>query len=183
MPIIERELNLNRIAIEDHSGDHLNGPVFRETNEAHSADGRMSVYFDGLEHRLCELIDEATCVFGCVAWLTSEAVLAALSKKNVVSIVVQKEDFLRPDFRPGRGWERRLRFLYQGLRCNLMRLDFSNRVGSLSVASDLTLDSVRCAGIYNHRRTTTAPRMHHKFLVFADFSEIHKIDGDGFEES
>jgi hypothetical protein len=36
-------------------------------------------------------------IFGCVAWLTLIPILKALSKCDNVQIIVQKEDFLRPD--------------------------------------------------------------------------------------
>jgi hypothetical protein len=46
---------------------------------------------------LMELIREADIVIGCVAWMTHPGILAALASCNGVGIVVQKEDFLRPD--------------------------------------------------------------------------------------
>lgn len=60
---------------------------------------RVEVVFNKLEDRLIGLLRECDAVFGCVAWVTSEPILRALAKKQAVSLIVQKEDFLRPDLR------------------------------------------------------------------------------------
>jgi hypothetical protein len=61
--------------------------------------------------RLIRLIRQADIVLGCVAWVTSESILKALAEKKGVSLIVQKEDFLRPDLMSSDNWSRRLRQL------------------------------------------------------------------------
>ena len=71
----------------------------------------ISVYFDNLEQRLREYIVRSEICLGCVAWLTNENILNALSGIHKVSILVQKEDFLRPDS----GSNKKLKKLYDDL--------------------------------------------------------------------
>jgi hypothetical protein len=82
-----------------------------------SADGSGALYLRNLDDRLIEHIQKATIAVGCVAWLTSEPILIALSKLEAVSIIVQKEDFLRPDItkESKRAWAKKIRRLYQNL--------------------------------------------------------------------
>jgi phosphatidylserine/phosphatidylglycerophosphate/cardiolipin synthase-like enzyme len=164
--MVQRATNLNRETIEVHDGGM--GEQHREVFEAASRNGKVRVYFDDLERRLVSLIEAAEVVLGCVAWLTSEPILIALARKKAVALVVQKEDFLRPDLGDSGNWRARLQGLYSGLRCELTRYDFDNVVGMLSTGGDCTLPPVRCAGIYSRDRAAAAPRMHHKFLIFAD---------------
>ncbi|MDA5562337.1 phospholipase D-like domain-containing protein [Cobetia sp. MMG027] len=131
----------------------------------------VSVYFRDIEKKLLQHISEADAVFGAVAWLTSDLILDALSQVNDVSIVIQKEDFLRPDFGVNNNWKNKLREKYDALSCSLTRYSFDNILNSVSVCSDPSLDSVRCVGNHNRDKKPAFPRMHNKFLVFA------KIDG------
>src|ERR1700674_1415082 len=71
-----------------------------------SDDGKVRVFFKNLEDHLIQYIREADIVVGCVAWFTSPRILKALSKVKGVSIVVQKEDFLRPDRNPVDNWRK-----------------------------------------------------------------------------
>jgi hypothetical protein len=96
-----------------------------------------------------------------MAWLTNRKVLAALASRSEVSIVVQKEDFLRPD--PGGPFNAELRRLYAALPGG-EGIEWS---GNYSVCSGHDGASIRCAGIVKPRNETP-PRMHHKFLVFCD---------------
>ena len=59
--------------------------------------GNISCYFRNLEDNLIKHISEAQVVVGSIAWLTNERILKAMKSCKHVSIVVQKEDFLRPD--------------------------------------------------------------------------------------
>lgn len=124
----------------------------------------VEVVFQGLESRLIALINEAEVVVGCVAWLTNHAILNALIERRGVSIIVQKEDFLRPDVAAKIGWQFRLRQAY-GLLPSMSRYSFPTLVGGLSVCSSPDLASVRCVGNHN-AASTTGPRAHHKFAVF-----------------
>jgi len=133
-----------------------------------SKDGNVQVYFKNIESNLVRHIEGADIVVGCVAWLTSPAILRALSKKKGVSIIVQKEDWLRPDLQDRGDWKARQKSRYSQLPSALARLDiaFGNTILSkMSYCGDPTLDAVRCVGNYNSLRLPAFPRMHHKFIV------------------
>jgi phosphatidylserine/phosphatidylglycerophosphate/cardiolipin synthase-like enzyme len=118
-----------------------------------------SVYFRNLEARLIAHIQLAQEVVGCVAWMTNPRILEALRRKAGVSIVVQKEDFLRPD--AGQLHKRSLRELYDSLP-SLNRFGF-HLLGSMSTHSDPIVEAVRCVGVQSN---AVSPKMHHKFVVF-----------------
>jgi len=70
----------------------------------------IAAHFQDLEGALIRYIAEADAVVGCVAWLTNLNVLRALASKFGVSIIVQKEEFLRPDLEPLKpDWKKILR--------------------------------------------------------------------------
>ena len=157
---VQQVHNLNRArirtdgrdkALENHSGKQ--GDVFLSD---------LSVVFnDQCEPALVQAVDKYDSVVGCVAWLTSEKVLAALARKTAVAIVLQKEDFLRPD---GVGKET-LRRLYS--ECpSAARFDFPG-TGALSMCADPSLPAFRCVGV-KKRKGSVTPIMHHKFLVFGN---------------
>lgn len=130
--------------------------------------GAVTVHFDNIEDRLCRFIDESEAIVGCVAWLTSEPVIITLGFKPC-QIIVQKEDFLRPDFDAARpNWKSRLRRLYEtcGSRPDL-RIDRTHCPFPLSYMNtngETTMDPIRCVGNHNSSKAT-APRSHHKFIV------------------
>ena len=136
--------------------------------------GPVRAYFRDLPARLVAHIGEADAVLGCVAWLTHPAILDALNKKSV-SIVLQKEDFLRPDMGVGNNWKRELRARYERLECLSSRYAFKNMVGGLSYGGDPTIDAVRCVGNFNREKSPAFPRMHNKFLIFCH------LESDGHE--
>src|SRR5687767_8306111 len=57
----------------------------------------IEVVFRNHHDRLLTLVSEYPYVLGCVAWLSDTRILDALASCRGVSILVQKEDFLRPD--------------------------------------------------------------------------------------
>lgn len=157
------KIDLNRI----QPGADGNYPdVGIKDNSTASSDGLIKVYFRDIADRLLTHISEADAVFGCVAWLTHPEALSALSKKDV-AIVVQKEDFLRPDLGAQRDWKRYLRDSYSKLRCSLDRYAFNNIISRLSTSEDPSVEAVRCVGNVNRDRAPAFPRMHNKFLIFA----------------
>jgi phosphatidylserine/phosphatidylglycerophosphate/cardiolipin synthase-like enzyme len=98
-----------------------------------------------------------------MAWLTNQRVLAALARKQFVSIIVQKEDFLRPD---AGDWSSR------GLHDAYAALPTVSSVAGLgptryNFASEFDFAPVRCAGVVGKQRSAM-PRMHHKFMVFCE---------------
>ena len=120
-----------------------------------------------LEDHLIRFIQEADVVVGCVAWVTSEPILKALAKKKGVSLVVQKEDFLRPDLPPNDDWKRRLRQLYDSLP---YRLNSSDLPGLIALDVH-TIEPIRCIGDANMDKLSACPRSHHKFVLFCKAEE------------
>jgi hypothetical protein len=132
-----------------------------EPQKDHSiVDGDMAAYFRHLKPKLVKHIDTADVVVGSVAWLTDGEILDALAKKNAVSIIVQKEDFLRRDM--GKVSKPELRKQYDKLKSGRR---YEMNVGHLSFCVDPTLDPIRCVGNHN-KANTSYPRAHNKFVVF-----------------
>lgn len=175
-------LNLHKLGIRSDTRD--NSPVYDFSDQDTSVSfDKFEVVLRNQERRLLALIDEYKdgAIFGCVAWLTSVPILRALAKCNNVQIIVQKEDFLRPDLNNGASKRRNnnqmLRVLYNDLRCQYDRLQMRSPIRELSVLSgDPSVDAVRCLGNYNSSKIPAFPRMHHKFLVFC---RIDKSIGQG----
>ena len=136
------------------------------------------VFFDDLQGHLIDHIQRAEAVVGCVAWLTSFSILDALSYKRA-SIIVQKEDFLRPDTGfTGKTWKSKLRAAYDNIRGFGERYDLNGTViADMSTSSDTNIQGVRCVGNHNTDKVPAFPRMHHKFMVFCK-----KGPGDMFNE-
>jgi len=165
--------NLQRLRISD-ADDRAGVPL--SNYNAKSQDEKISVYFRDLESHLIEYIQEADIVLGCVAWLTSEPILKALAHLKGVSIIVQKEDFLRPDLTHRPNWTRRLRTLYKNLPDTLDRYSIHGTLNGMSCAGDPSIDPVRCVGNYNSEKKPAFPRSHHKFVLFCELlvpSEEH----------
>jgi hypothetical protein len=129
----------------------------------------VEVHFADLEETLCRLIRGADRVIGCVSWLTSIPVLDALAGCEAVSVIVQKEEFLRPDLLPGDGWRKKLRALYGALPGGFdpfsFDLRFTETAPAASIDLGVGLEPVRCCGIVD-KGAANVPRMHHKFFVF-----------------
>jgi hypothetical protein len=140
-----------------------------------SEDGGVRVYFRDLESHLIRHIGGADVVVGCVAWLTSLPILRALARKAGVSIVVQKEDWLRPDFGARGDWKTELRAHYGWLPSSLTRFDEGLKgtvLRSMSWGSGAEpIEAVRCVGNYNSEGPPSFPRAHHKFVVFCRLVE------------
>lgn len=131
-------------------------------------DARVRVFFRDVEKQLCELLadDRYPVVLGCVAWLTNQTILEALAKKDGVAILVQKEDFLRPDTGQTEGWKARLQQRYERIT-PLIRYQLPGLVSQASVASDPEI-GIRCVGVSPRDRGLTRPNMHHKFIVLCE---------------
>lgn len=168
--------NLNYLYIDtDGSGDGTLKDYSVTSTEPHF--DSVEAIFKNLESRLLDIIKqfENGAIFGCIAWLTSKPILKALSKCDNVQIIVQKEDFLRPDLEQNKSnkWKAKLHILYSDLKCYTERHQFREPMGNLSVCSDPSVDAVRCVGNHNSDKNSAFPRAHHKFLVFCNF------DSDG----
>lgn len=159
-------VNLN--TCEPDNWDEGDYPI--ESNNAHVE--KVSVLFRDLEDILIGKIKAADAVLGAVAWLTSNEILDALACVDNVSIIVQKEDFLRPDINANNSnWRKYLRDKYNQLSCKLDRYVFPDILGRLSYCGDPSIGAVRCVGNYNRDKSPAFPRMHNKFLVFANIED------------
>lgn len=127
------------------------------------SEANVVAHFGDLTAAAIDFIDNSPAIVGCVAWLTEERLLTALSRVPV-AIIVQKEDFLRPD-PGGRASPGAVRRRYNDLSNHFARFAFPSPLGLASYASDPTLDPVRCVGNHNSSHSPAMPRMHHKFLV------------------
>lgn len=158
-------MNLNEAKIRDADGQ----PESLIDPKASSIDGKTHALFRDLENEIINRIREADVIVGCVAWLTNGAILRELSKKQSVAIVIQKEDFLRPDLDVGSNWKQELRESYEALKCVFERYDEALKGTALhfmSSCGDPGIDPIRCVGNFNKDKKPAFPRAHHKFLVF-----------------
>lgn len=134
----------------------------------------VEVYFSDLENVLVSKIKKSEAVVGCVAWLTSKPILLALAERDV-SIVVQKEDFLRPDGM-SRGWKSDLQKLYHLPRKNgsYMERHWFPLLNEVSYGGGSDIGPYRCVGNHNTDKNPAFPRMHNKFLVFCRWNSDPK---------
>lgn len=173
--------DLNQLKIQADTLNH--SEVQLSDYQTASNDGKTDVYFRNIETHLLRHIAAADVVLGCVAWLTSEPLLKALAKKQV-SLIVQKEDFLRPDADVVGHWKSRLRDLYSAIPATLCRYDEgfqSTSLYGMSCATDPTIDAIRCVGNLNSSKSPAFPRAHHKFVVFCKQVDVPESEfGGGF---
>lgn len=131
--------------------------------------------FKNLNEKVIEKIQKADAVVGCVAWLTDKAILRSLSQlKNGVSILIQKEDFLRPDLNTANNYIEELRELYSQLNSVDPNKDgqFEEISAEYGEPGNCSIDlAIRCVGYAKEPGEATLPRMHHKFLVFCRYDE------------
>lgn len=169
--------NLNDLHIVVDGG--INEPLQDfSTREANPYFDSIEVAFKNIEPKLISLISEYRkgFIFGCVAWLTSKPVLTALAKCDNVQIILQKEDFLRPDVDiiNTTAWTNEIRNLYSSLKCSYNRFECLEPIENLSQCDDPTVAPIRCVGNYNETKSPAFARSHHKFLVFCRIDENRK---------
>jgi len=154
-------VDLTQIAIARADGPDLE----QENHSAAKAAVDVEAVFRRHRDRLLGLVAEYPYVLGCVAWLTDMRILDALATRKGVSILVQKEDFLRPDLDGAADFAVTLRRAYERIP-TLSRYWAPGIAPSLSVCCDDSAGPVRCVGNYNAEKHPAWPRMHNKFLVF-----------------
>jgi PLD-like domain len=179
---------------EHHVPNNLHNIKFKadaygETNQANhnTITPETECYFKNIESILLKKIKEADVVVGCVAWLTNKKIINALKEvKYGVQIIVQKEDFLRPDAKTFDKMN-----LYEDYKsigiCELGHNYGNDGVRTNSIIDELNTSSVlnitnaiRCVGNYNIDKKIAWPRMHNKFLIFCK-KESSYDDNDGYE--
>lgn len=141
--------------------------------------GSVECYFKNLESVLIRKIHEADIILGCIAWLTNFKILKALSKKEGISIIISKEDFLKPDINSKSDWKNKLSKYYNSLPYGIDRyMNFfvhnkhtTIRVQGMSYCSSPEIDPIRVVGYSNTEKLPAFPRSHHKFLIFCNKKE------------
>ena len=156
-------MRLRDISLDNDGGPHL-AQIDHSTESSN-----IKAVFDNHVPELVKLIGRYQFGVGCVAWLTNAEILRALANVSA-QIVVQKEDFLRPDAKDVR-WKTDLRKSYERLHCDVTRFEMPGVLSGMSFCSDPSVQGVRCMGEYS--KGSVHPRMHHKFLVVGDL-----VDGD-----
>ncbi|MFI5390405.1 MAG: hypothetical protein ACHQYQ_03505 [Bacteriovoracales bacterium] len=152
------DINLNKLKIHDADGPD------QELTDFSVTQGETTVIFRDLETKLIEQIEKYPIILGCVAWLTNFRIIEAMQNKDI-SIIVQKEDFLRPESH-SKNWHIKLHEKYFYLKNNLTRYELPGIANQLSVGRDPSIAPIRCLGNHNSQKKLTHPRMHNKFLVF-----------------
>ncbi len=168
-------IGANDLIVSQNNSVKIDSPTFDS----------VETHFRDIEKILIEKILDfkEDLIVGCVAWLTSYRILNALAKCKNVQIVVQKEDFLRPDvnYKNKNDWKSTLQQKYGQVNCNMERHMFKTPMGDLSVCSDPTVDGIRCVGNHNSDKKPAFPRMHNKFLVFCRVNESENIENFGYK--
>jgi hypothetical protein len=147
--------NLNTLRYDDETTD---GKQIKNNSFKNPITTSIRPVFRDIEKELVEAIENCDSVVGCMAWLTNEPILKALAKKKAVQIVVQQEDWLRPD--SGEWTMRKQRELYKNLKHGV-----SNWFAACNYASCDSISPIRVSGAPKNKNRNQ-PRMHHKFLVF-----------------
>ena len=127
---------------------------------------KTEVYFKDIEKHIINKIRKYKKVVGCVAWLTNFNILKELEKKDSVLIIVQEEDFLRPDTNfDGRleDWKEKIHKYYNSLYNSQNGIYLG--VCSISCASGLGFSGIRRLGKINTDKNPAFPRMHNKFII------------------
>jgi hypothetical protein len=126
-------------------------------------DCKVQAFVGDIEARLEALIRRADMVVGCMAWLTNQRIIKALSDLPLgCQVIVQKEDWMRPDTAPRSRFYAGLRQAYDSMPL-VRRDELPGMASQLSYCGDAECEAVRCAGVIGEGMQ---PRMHHKFLVF-----------------
>lgn len=132
--------------------------------------GNITVHFRGIKEKLLSEIKESEIILGAVAWLTDHDILEEISKKPC-QILLQKEDFLRPDMEVSlsNGSKLKLKKAYDEISFDYTSMNFSNKIMELSYDDIFDIEPVRCFGYLTDKYRHCSPKMHNKFLIFAEF--------------
>lgn len=151
------------------SADGIDQQDFSATYE----DARsVQVVFRNLQERLVDFIREFDVLIGAVAWVTDEVIIDQLASKRV-ALIVQKEDFLRPDLG---GSKSKLRRLYDSLASGLVTIEMPAPTNRLLGGMPFAIDPIRCVGNFNRSKSPAFPRMHNKFLIGCDYIDNELCD-------
>lgn len=153
-------MNLNNILVKD-------GCEMKSQNNFSNKgiNNDIEVYFKNIESIIIEKIKKYNNVIGCVAWLTNKNILKELSKKKECIIIIQDEDFLRPDNNfdgDNSKWKKKIFKSYKKLEKN--DITFLN-LGLDINTNGFTQTGIRRCGNINNRKLPAFPRMHNKFII------------------
>ena len=126
----------------------------------------VEIIFRSHKRKLKDFISRYDVLLGAVAWLTDEDIIYELSKKRT-SMLVQKEDFLRPD---SRGSKDSLRKSYSSLSTHLSFAEIPGILNRVQYSESCNIQPIRCVGNANSKKKSAFPRMHNKFLIGCDYS-------------
>lgn len=172
-------MNLNSIKV--NCNVRTNKPVEQNDFSLIGDDKDIEIYFKNIERQIINKIKKYDNVVGCIAWLTNENILVELAKKKSVLIIVQEEDFLRPDIHfdgNNKKWKQKIFKLYNELQKNKNSVPlncFGINYMQCGVES-----GIRRLGKINENKLPAFPRMHNKFIIcYNDFeTENLKINGE-----
>jgi hypothetical protein len=144
----------------------------------------IAVHFRDLDSNLARYISQAEAVVGAVAWLSHENILNELAKKEIVSIVIQKQQKQKKEH------QTKLRELYDRLPKFKWQAVLRGVVAEL-VNSDASVikewEAIRCLGRLKIYKDEVIPLMHNKFLVFCKVEHEDFVDPGlmamGYKES
>lgn len=168
--------NLNNITIKYDHYNNIDSSAVRGTKQSDntSVGNVISVYLKNQMNHLIKHIQKAEVVIGCVAWLTHTQILNALANvPNGCKIVVQKEDFLRPDTHiKNNSYKKQLRDQYDKIKafeyytgCGMTTKTIVDEMNTATIPGDCEC-AIRCCGNHNEDNNPAFPRMHNKFLLF-----------------
>ena len=172
----QRLKNLNRVKIRVDKYDDKR----LDDNSCESQTCKVEVVFRNYKERLLKILPRYDTIFGCIAWLTDFDILNRLRGKRV-SIVVQKEDFLKPDYQLKPGEKEKLSKAYTHLDCGEHQYNLPWPLCHMDTFGAPKFWGVRCVGNHNRDRNPSHPRMHNKFLVLTNWIDaLDRQDEDEF---
>ena len=127
--------------------------------------GNIHIIFNNIKNELLKIIPRFNYILGCVAWVTDFDILDALANVKSAQLIINKEDFLRPEVRGSSNFKRILREKYNKITNHLDRYQHHYKLTEMSYCTDPSIEGVRCVGV---KGDSYSPRMHNKFLVFGE---------------
>ncbi|MFE6966775.1 phospholipase D-like domain-containing protein [Agromyces sp. NPDC057679] len=124
--------------------------------------GKVTAHFGDVASELERFIVESPEIVGCVAWITSTRLVAALAARPVALIVNKEWSLRETDTKPA---SVRHRDTLRKLRGGILRSSLPAPLRDAAGADEL--EAVRCVG-YAVRGYSPVPLMHHKFIVRLD---------------
>lgn len=153
----------------------LNDHVTHADNIA-GYDAHVSVYFSNIEQNLIAQIRDYPVIVGAVSWITNLNILSALAECQAVSILVQKENYLKrtsknsknsKNSKRNHSYEDKLLDAYDRLKCDITLDQFESfeNFNNKNVQYTGSIQPIRCVGNQNAGNVAAFPKMHNKFIV------------------